>query len=232
MMDAVVRLAKEIRTKLKLLAFREPSLPVLRKLLEVAYLASLKTEEGRFTRSSITYAAPTRPDPDPPICRRANYPSFTAFKRRSALTVEELAKLSRAVDKWSASIAVYGKAPSNMKVWGIVDQLVERSIRQNREGDSGFSGPGILTITMDGVGDLSAYHGDLFLGGLRSHEFVSREDDALRSDLMWTRVAPVFARSADDIASTLPEKADFQEMVACLYDVWANTIARLCIGLR
>jgi hypothetical protein len=232
MMDAVARLAKDIRTKLKALRFREPSLPVLRKVLEVAYFASLKTEEGRFTRSSITYAHPTRPDTDPPILRRANYPTFTAFKRRSALTVEELAKLSRAIDKWSASIAVYGKSPSDLKVWGVVDQLLEQSIRQIREGEGGFASPGIVTITMDGVGDLSAYHGDLFLGGLRSHEFVSREDDAFRSDLMWRRVAPTFATSAGHIVRALPEKTDFREMVACLYDSWANTIARLCIGLR
>jgi hypothetical protein len=35
---------------------------------------------------------------------------------------------------------------------------------------------------MDGVGDISAFHGDLFLGGLKAQTLITRETDALRSN--------------------------------------------------
>src|SRR5688572_28537282 len=54
-----------------------PSKSVLLRLVETAYLATLKTEESRFVSGSITYPNPTAPDVAPPFRRRASYPAFT-----------------------------------------------------------------------------------------------------------------------------------------------------------
>lgn len=157
MTELTNRLARDVHSKLRGFGCSHPTLPVLRLLFQTVYLASQKTEEGRFVRGSITFANPNTPEIDPPFTRRADYPAFTALKHHPPLTVELLVKLSRAIDKWSGSIAVYGTTESDAEVWGVVDQLVQQNVMLNRETETGFSNPGIITISMDGVGDVSAY---------------------------------------------------------------------------
>jgi hypothetical protein len=230
--ELIDRLAHNVAKKLRAFAFSSPTRPVLGLLIRTAYLASLKTEEGRFVQGSITFAEPDEPDLDPPLTRRADYPSFTRFARPMPLTVEGLVKLARAIDKWSGSIVVYGTAKSILVAWGVLDQLVKNNVRLNREGVTGFGNPGIVTINMDGVGDLSIYHDSVFLGGLSGHQLVVRENDALQSRMLAARVMPALFPAAAGIASALGSPGDLESQVAQLFDGWTNTIARLCIGLR
>jgi hypothetical protein len=201
-------------------------------LLDIAYTASIMTEENRFVRGSLTYSDPKAPELDPPICRRADYPSFTRFGRRTPLDAGSLVKLSRAVDKWSGSLAVYGTTRSNLFIWGVVDQLVGQNIRLNREASRGFRSPGIVTINIDGVGDISVYHRDLFLGRLRQNQLIIRESDALHSNLIVRRVVPELASAAKGIALSLNTPDAYRAMTDLLFEAWAGTVARICIGLR
>jgi len=123
-------LTRVVASKLRTLGFSSPRLSLIHALLDRAYLASLRTEEGRFVRGSVTFADPRNPDVDPPILRRASYPAFTAFTDRMRLTPELLVKLSRAIDQWSGSIAVYGTTPSDLVAWGVVDQIVHANVRR------------------------------------------------------------------------------------------------------
>jgi hypothetical protein len=93
-------------------------------------------------------------------------------------------KLARAIDRWSGSIAVHATRRNEIFAWGVVDQLVGQNVRWHRESDSGFENPGLLTVTMDGVGDISAYHGDLFLGGLKAQVLITHENNALESEIV------------------------------------------------
>jgi hypothetical protein len=226
------RLAREVDRKLKAFGYAKPNSSVIDLLFETAYLASLKTEEGRFVRSSITFADPQGPELDPPYTRRADYPLFSALIPRPRLSVETLVKLSRAVNQWSGSIAVFGTRESNVVAWGIIDQLVQQNVRLNREVVEGFDNPGVLTISVDGVGELSAYHGTVFLGGLRANKLLFRENDALRSSLVFNRIHPALASPAAGIANVLGAPEDASGIVYRLYNAWARTVARLCIGLR
>jgi len=209
-----------------------PRTQVLHTLIKTAYLASLRTEEGRFVRGSLTFSDPQFPDIDPPLLRRANYPNFTMFAHRIPLTVEVFAKLSRAIDQWSGSIAVYGTNRSNVVVWGVVDQIVHENVRRNRESRGGFNNPGILTITVDAVGELSIYHGNLFLGGVRQDQLIIRMDDALRSEMVAARVLPTLAPLASRIATALRTPKESSLLLRKLFEQWSDTVARLCIGLR
>jgi hypothetical protein len=202
----------------------------MRALLDTAYIASIKTEENQFVCGSLTYSDPSDPEPDPPICRRAHYPSITALGRRIPLNAGVLVKLSRAVDRWSGSIAVYGTKRSDLFIWGIADQLVQQNIRLNRESSGGFSAPGIVTVNVDGVGDISVYHGSLFLGRLRQDQVVTQETDALHSIIIARRVIPALAPAARSIARALGTPAKAKP--GLLFEAWTDTIARICIGLR
>jgi hypothetical protein len=232
MTEHLSRLTKHVCSKLRILGFSSPTPSVMRALLDTAYIASIKTEENRFIHGSLTYSDPKAPELDPPPCRRADYPSFTAFGQRTPLDAGALVKLSRAVDRWSGSIAVYGTKRSGLFVWGVVDQLVQRNIRLNLEARKGFTAPGIVTVNIDGVGDISIYHGDLFLGRLRQNQVIIRENDVLHSDMIARRVIPALAPAAMSIALALDSAEKSHAMLGLLFDAWTDTVARICIGLR
>ena len=86
------RLTKHVCSKLRMLGFLAPTPSVVRALLEIAYIASITTEENRFVRGSLTYSDPKAPELDPPRLRRADYPSFTAFGQRTLLEAGALVK--------------------------------------------------------------------------------------------------------------------------------------------
>ena len=127
------------------------------------------------------------------------------------------------------SIAVYATRPNEIVAWGVVDQLVQQNVRWHRESDEGFRNPGLLTVTMDGVGDISAYHGDLFLGGLKAQALITREDDALESKMVSDYASAALAPFAIAITRVLDGEAG---ILSHLTSVWATSVARLCIGLR
>lgn len=231
MPDPLDRLADTVHSRLCEFGFSTPSTAVVQALLRTAYFASLKAEEGRFVRGSLTYANPAGPD-FRPLRIRADYPALNKLGQRLPLTVETFVKIARAVDSWSGSIVVYGTRANNLFVWGIADQLVQRNIRLNREAKSGFSHPGILTISIDGVGDLSVYHGDCFLGGQRAQLLVTQEHDALHSAKVASRIMPAFAPAALGISRSVKGGTDVAKISALLFKAWADMVARLCIGLR
>lgn len=232
MPDLVDRLADEVASRVRGLGFSEPNRRTIGSLLETAYLGTLRSEEGRFVRGSLTFANPKRPDNDPPFTRRADYPGFTKFASPEMLTVQRLAKLARAIDHWSGSIAVYATRRGEIIAWGVVDQLAQQNVRLHRESEQGFTNPGLLTVTMDGIGDISAYHGDLFLGGLKAQALVTRENDALESKSVVNYGCHAMAPFAEAITAVLGDKERQPEILAQLVEMWATSLARLCIGLR
>src|SRR5207247_1932324 len=133
MAELTDQLATEVAKKLRAFGYSRPSQPVLRSLLATMYLATLRTEEGRFVRGSVTFASWKKPEIDPPFTRRADYPAFSRLTKRLPLSLETLVKLARAIDKWAGSIAVFGTNKSNVMIWGVIDQLVQQNVRLNRE---------------------------------------------------------------------------------------------------
>lgn len=141
-------------------------------------------------------------------------------------------KLARAIDIWSGSIAVYGTKPSDLHIWGVIDQLVQANISLHQEGSKGFQNPGILAITTEGVGDLTVYHEGIFLGGLRGHQLLLRENDALGAGMVGESILPYLERSAEAIARVPGSSDAFVSQKGNLINAWINAVSRLCIGLR
>jgi hypothetical protein len=101
MADLVAKLASQVGSRIRELGFDEPSPRMVGDLLELAYLGTLRSEEGQFVRGSLTFADPKLPDVDPPMLRRADYPAYSKFGLPERLTVQSLVKLARAIDRWS-----------------------------------------------------------------------------------------------------------------------------------
>jgi hypothetical protein len=231
MPDLVDELASTVALRLRKLGFAEPRRSVVASLLRMAYLASFKTEEGRFVRGSLTYANPRNPDENPPLMKRADYPDFTRFVEPEILTVDTLVKLARAIDRWSGSLAIHARR-DEVVAWGVVDQLVGESVRVHRESERGFMNPGLLTVTMDGLGEVSAYHGDMFLGGIRAQILVTREDDAFQSKMLFDYMLEAVLPFSFAITHVLGKTHKDKDIPFYLMRRWSATVARLCIGLR
>lgn len=232
MSDFLEKFISIVGKKIQRLGYSSPKSEVLRTLINTAYLATLRTEEGRFVRGSITFADPLHPEFDPPLRRRAQYPMFTSFDRPTRLSVEKLVKLSRAVDGWSGSIAVHGTSHSTIVVWGVLDQLVQHNVSLNRESEGGFDSPGTLRIVMDGVGALSAYHGNLLLAGIRQDQVVLTEQGVLHSRGLAKRLSPFLKPIAQQISIALGGSIPLAKNEQMLFEEWSTTVARICIGIR
>lgn len=231
MSDRVQQLASLIAPRLRAFGYTYPSQPTVYALLQAAYLASLRTEEARFVKVSVCYADPRNPD-DLPGRIRANYPKFSPLRRAQTLTPAALTKLARAVDRWSGAIAVWGNSAGSLVIWGIVDQLVGTNVRLHREASGGFDYPGLFTVIVDGVADMSVYRGEVFLGGLRADNLIRRHSDAFHSLPLKKKIIPHLLPVANAIASALGEAERAPEVVRHYFELWANAVARLCIGLR
>jgi hypothetical protein len=232
MLDALDQFASTVHSRLRTIGFATPSIRSVQMLVEIAYVASQKAEEGRFLRGTITYADPVRAQTDLPLVVRADYPALHRLDHHIPLSSEALVKLVRAVDSWSGSILVYGNEARGLFVWGIADQLVQRNVRMHHEASGGFAQPGILTISVDGIGELSAFHQDCLLAAIRGQSVVRREVDALRSKLVGDRIVPVYRQAAERIASILDGHFDTDDFCTLLFDEWVSAVSRLCIGLR
>jgi hypothetical protein len=102
----------------------------------------------------------------------------------------------------------------------------------NHEELGGYGLPGIFTIKIDGVGALSVYHQNLFLGSLRQNHIVTRDYDTLRYVCTGRRVLLSLSPYASKIALALNEPENASICLRHLFTDWGNTISRLCIGLR
>jgi hypothetical protein len=225
-------LSQKVHKKLCKLGFRSVPKSIVAQLIEKAYYASLRTEEGSFIRGSLTYADPESPDIDPPLLRRLDYPLFTRFSRQEPLTVETVVKLSRAIDNWSGGITVYRAFPKGLVVWGIVDQRVHENVGIHREAEGGFRNPGLFTVTTEGVGHILVTHGRLFLCELKENSIIDRQTDVLVAKVLGPWIIPPYLQVAEYIARTMPGIGKSSDVAVALFHEWANAVARICIGLR
>lgn len=234
-MDAVNKFSSLLANRMEKLEIPMPNLNVLRTIVRNVHTASMITEEGRFILASVTLANPSTPDLTPPRLCRADYPQFTSFDEPLPFTAESLAKLARAVDKWSGSIVIWGDTPKHIYVWGIVDQIVGASVHLHRESSGGFAYPGNLTLIVDRPGDMTAYCAEIFMGSLRAQQILLAEAEAFDSAMLQERLVPAFAPRAASISATLTKAGasdDTDEIISRLLGSWQDSIARICIGLR
>jgi hypothetical protein len=119
-----------------------------------------------------------------------------------------------------------------MFIWGVVDQLVQHNMNLNREAPSGFAGLGIVTVNIEGVGDISVYHANVFLGRLTQDSLVTHETDALSSVTIAVHLNPILSRVGEGIALALKSTEDRDAIIAQLFEAWTSTVSRICIGLR
>jgi hypothetical protein len=222
------KLAEIVTTELRKQVAHPPTRRVVLSVLDIAFNASLRQEEARFVRGTVTYADPRHPD-ELPFCVRADYPLFTELTNHEPLTLGALVKLARAVDAWTGSIAVFS-TKGGLRAWGILDQQVHANQSRVQEAIETFGPPGIFSVRIDGPADLSVFHDTLLLGALRGGKLIRKESSPLESTSLFEWFLANHGEVIDGISRALSVK--LEDAATALHQQWARSIYRLCVNVR
>src|SRR5215217_5508077 len=155
----------------------KPNKTVLRSLMEIMFYASLKTEEGQLLNVTVTL-----------IDHELSYPlkkkssdawNFVKLENRQPFQVKTLVKLAKAADPWSGSIAVYYDSDEQLWINGMIDQTVHNQSYLNYETDRRPLQPGILQVSIIGIGALSVFSGYEEIGTLKQDNLIKGYVDVL-----------------------------------------------------
>lgn len=160
-------LAVFVRGQLKELHARAPALAALEEILEVAFFASMKTEELEPVLCTLAYVDMKNPDPRPPERIVADRWSYVRFEQPIPLDVKNLVKVSKSIDSAFAALAVCRDSNERLVIWGAIDQQGQRAAFTLREADEGPESPGLLQVSISGVGVVEVYRDYALLGALR-----------------------------------------------------------------
>jgi hypothetical protein len=228
-------LAELVRSRLRAMHARSPALSALKEMLEVAFFASMKTEEAEQVLCNLAYVDMNNPDPSPPKRIVADRWSYVRFEDPIIFDVKNLVKISKSIDSSFGALAVYKNASGNLVIWGAIDQQGQRAAYTTREADEGPESPGVLQVSICGVGVIEVYRGYTLLGALRQGHLTYGFSDVLEQP------GPIQSILQDTITSTVRRvEAEVGTVVFHKRNHWADSIstqwrqalARILLGLQ
>jgi hypothetical protein len=226
-------LAEAVDAHLKRIGSRSPGHGALTELLEVVHFTSLKNEEARPLQIRVVLVDPNNPDPERPPSPRPYRWKIIRLRDRVPFTVGSLAKLAKAADPWSSSLAVYYNR-RGFFVWGLVDQTVHFNTRLVRESESGYPPPGLFQVVANGTADLTVYQEHIFVARLAQDTLLKRQNDVFWSGPVADRIDPAMQSYLAAVWKKgrrfLPRAmGDWPPFLA---DTWISTLCRILISIQ
>jgi hypothetical protein len=221
-------LAKKICSELKRRRKDCPPSRVIGSLCEVLYYTSIKVEEGVPVTCYVVYLDPRNPDPTPPP--RITQDRWQSFKLADPipLTVDNLAKMSKASDPRSSSIAVYGTSDGNSSIWGLVDQGNSYYDFANHDSDRGQTRPGLFQMSILGLGNIVAYLGYEIIAELRVNRLITRSLDVLKAGHIYQKLQPGISAHIEAVRATVAdEMLNWDAWESSLEYDWLYTLCRI-----
>jgi hypothetical protein len=227
-------LAARVHAFLARSGIQAPGPGVLDRLFQILYFASLKTEEAEPISCRVAFVDRNAPDPDPPERITPDRWQCFALEQDLPCTVRNLAKLSKAADPWSSTIAVGVDPAASLRIWGVIDQSVHHSTFVVQETKSGQSMPGLFQATIEGIGEIAAYKDYEFLGRLRQDVMVTREVEVLQRGPIREKLLPSIRRYQTEVkravgAALYNGRGHWNES---LEDEWISALCRVLIGIQ
>jgi hypothetical protein len=223
---------KELRHRKK----RSPNYKVLRRLCEICFYASIRTEESEHVAFHVVYLNPRRPDPDPPQIIRNDRWTFIPLATPLPFTVSNLTKLAKASDPRSSSLVVYHTNNKELFLFGLVDQGNSYSDYVSLEKRSGFARPGIFHITAVGIGHLIAGFEMVKISELRSSVIVREALDVLHRGPVRKLLNRGISKLEEAIKSHIKKifranKANLDYLPE-ISDVWISALCRILLRIQ
>lgn len=228
--SGVHALADLVVRELELRAHRTPKATHIMQICERLFFASLKTEELQHATISLTYIDPQNPDPNPPSIIHRDQWGFVPFAKSAAFDTRTLVKLSHACDPRSSSFAVYPKTRGELKIWGIIDQQVQRHEWLNLESDSGPRPPGVFQAVAVGPGHIKVYIGYENIAELRLDKLVSDKPDVFRRGAIFDRLSAGISAHVEAVRNA--HSNEIEVYLPRLINDWVGVLSRLLLRIQ
>ncbi len=228
-------LAQFVRGRLSEMRARAPALSALDEILETAFFASMKTEEAEQVLCTLTYVDIQNPDPSPPEHVVADRWSYVRFEQPIPLNVKNLVKVSKSIDNAFATLAIYKDSNERLVIWGAIDQQGQRAAFAAREADEGPESPGLLQVSISGVGAVEVYKGYTLLGALRQGRLACGFSDVLEQAgpiqaIFQVAMKNLICRVQTEVGSEVFQMRD--HWPASISGYWLQALARILLRVQ
>jgi len=228
-------LAEFVRRRLEEMHARLPALSALTEMLEVAFFASMKTEESEQVLCNLCYIDINNPDPSPPKRRVADRWSYVRYDAPITFDVKNLVKISKSIDSSVSALSVYKASNGKLVIWGAIDQQGQRAAYTTRESDVGPESPGVLQISISGVGAIEVYKDYKLLGALRQGRLAYGFSDVLEQPgpiyaVFQSTIMRIVHRVQTEVGNDVFHSRD--HWVNSISDYWRQAFARILISVQ
>lgn len=211
-----------------------PDLTVLEQLFDCLFFTSMCREESDLIKVTVTLIDPVHPDPNPPQHRVPERWSCIPFAKPIKLSAKSLAKLSKAADPRSTTLAVYYD-DKGLFIWGMIDQAMHYENFLNYESDNDSEQPGLFQVSIDDIGTLSVLFDYQLLATLKQHVLVQRYLDVMTigpiSKILRQNATILKANIRDYLHTRYPDCA-FSVWEDFLDNLWIQTLSRLLLKIQ
>lgn len=211
-----------------------PPVPVLQRLFEVMYFASLRTEEAQSITFHIVYIDPTNPDPSPPRRIVQDRWSYVPIKPRLLFDIAAVTKLAKASDPRSSSLAVYHNGEGELFIWGLIDQGNSYYDFVTYAAESGPERPGLFQASIAGIGHLVVYRHYELIADFRHSEIRPPPIDALTQGPVFETLQSGIQRYIEKVHAQVGPLAFSQRShwPSTLADTWLTALRRLLLHIQ
>ncbi|PWS26325.1 hypothetical protein DHW03_16200 [Pedobacter yonginense] len=212
-----------------------PELKVLEDLFDCLFYSSMCKEESELIKVTVTFIDPLNPDPAPPGHIVPERWSCISFDQRVPMTTKSLAKLSKAADPASSSLAVYYDEKGCIYIWGMIDQAMHYQNFLNYESDTGSEQPGLFQVSISDIGTLNVLFDYELLATLKHNVLVKRYLDVLTIG----PISKMLRKNADFLKIALQEYIEqihpgelYLDWESFLDGLWIQTFSRLLLKIQ
>ncbi len=158
--------------------YYQPKHQTLHKLFNCLYFASMNSEEGELIRVRVAFYNPNEPDSSKRV--KTDRWNFVPFNKSRPFDLKTVVKLSKSVDPWSGSLAVFTDDDDELKIYGLIDQAIHAESFLHRETSSKPDQAGLFQVSITGIGCLSVIMDYDLIATLKQDELVTDFVDAIR----------------------------------------------------
>lgn len=212
-----------------------PELGVLEDLFDCLFYSSMCKEESELIRVTVTFIDPANPDPAPPRHIVPERWSCVALDHYVMMTTKSLAKLSKAADPASSSLAVYYDEKGCIYIWGMIDQAMHYQDFLNYESDTGSEQPGLFQVSISDIGTLNVLFDYELLATLKHNILVKRYLDVLTIG----PISKILRKNADFLKISVKDYIeqehpleDYADWENFLDSLWIQTLSRLLLKVQ
>lgn len=215
--------------------FPLPELQVLDDFFDCLFFSSMCKEESDLIRVTVTFIDPSNPDPAPPKHIVPERWSCIAFEQPIAMNTKALAKLSKAADPASSSLAVYYDENGGLYIWGMIDQAMHYQNFLNYESDTGSEQPGLFQVSVSDIGTLHVLFDYELLATLKQNVLVKRYLDVLTIG----PISKILRKNAEflkvnlrNYIETVHPNEQYSDWEDFLDGLWIQTFSRLLLKIQ